>query len=264
MTQNIYDNEAFFTAYSQLPRSIGGLDAAPEWPALRAMLPTLQGQRVLDLGCGYGWFCRWAADAGASQVLGVDVSEKMLAQASVMGQHGAVSYARIDLGQLALPPAAYDLVYSSLAFHYIEDFATLLAAIRHGLKPGGKLVFSIEHPVFMAPRQPGWLTDAQGRKTWPVDSYQRQGPRISDWLAPGVIKQHRTLSTTLNALIQAGLRIDHVEEWGPTDAQVAQQPALAEERERPMLLLIGCSLPSLRRQLATLRVKRKVDAPALT
>lgn len=242
MTQNIYDNDAFFSAYSQLPRSIGGLDAAPEWPSLRALLPELQGKSVLDLGCGYGWFCRWAAEAGAMQVLGVDVSEKMLAQARGMGEHPAVRYARMDLERLAVAPAAYDLVYSSLAFHYIEQFATLLAAIRRALTPGGKLVFSIEHPIFMAPRQRGWLTDAQGRKSWPVDSYQQQGPRLSDWLAPGVLKQHRTLGTTLNALIQAGFRIDHVEEWGPTDAQVAQQPALAEERERPMLLLIGCRL----------------------
>ena len=142
-----------------------------------------------------------------------------------------------------MPPASYDLVYSSLAFHYIEGYTTLLAAIRQGLQPGGTLVFSIEHPVFMAPRQPGWLADAQGRKRRPVDSYQQQGPRVSDWLAPGVVKQHRTLGTTINALLQAGFQLDHVEEWGPTDAQVAQQPALAEERERPMLLLIGCRLP---------------------
>ena len=135
MTQNIYDNDAFFTAYSQLPRSVGGLDSAPEWPALRAMLPDLQGKSVLDLGCGYGWFCRWAAEQGAQRVLGVDVSEKMLAQASGMGEHAALSYARLDLEQLALPPASHDLVYSSLAFHYIEDFAALLAAIREGLKP---------------------------------------------------------------------------------------------------------------------------------
>lgn len=243
MTQNIYDNDAFFTGYSQLPRSIGGLDSAPEWPALRAMLPALQGKSVLDLGCGYGWFCRWAADAGAARVLGVDVSEKMLAQARRMGSHAAVEYARLDLEQLALPPASYDLIYSSLAFHYVEGFDALLAAIRQSLQPGGKLVFSIEHPVFMAPRQPGWLTDGQGRKRWPVDSYQQQGPRVSDWLAPGVIKQHRTLGTTINALLHAGFQLEHVEEWGPTDAQVAQQPALAEERERPMLLLIGCGVP---------------------
>lgn len=54
MAQNIYDDPCFFAAYSRLPRSQQGLDAAPEWAALHAMLPPLAGLRVLDLGCGFG------------------------------------------------------------------------------------------------------------------------------------------------------------------------------------------------------------------
>src|SRR4051812_22613075 len=84
MTQNIYDQESFFAGYSQLRRSIEGLEGAPEWPALRSMLPRSIGPRVLDLGCGYGWFCRWARANGATAVEGVDVSEKMLARARSM------------------------------------------------------------------------------------------------------------------------------------------------------------------------------------
>jgi hypothetical protein len=56
MTQNIYDDDGFFAGYSQLPRSREGLAAAPEWPSLRGLLPAMGGQRVLDLGCGFGWF----------------------------------------------------------------------------------------------------------------------------------------------------------------------------------------------------------------
>src|SRR6516162_4286802 len=82
MTQNIYDNEEFFAGYSRLRRSVEGLDGMPEWPALRALLPDLLGRKVLDLGCGFGWFCRWAREQGASNVVDVDVSEKMLARAS--------------------------------------------------------------------------------------------------------------------------------------------------------------------------------------
>lgn len=62
MTQNIYDQKEFFEGYSQLPRSREGLEAAPEWPSLLAMLPELGGGKVLDLGCGFGWFCRWARE----------------------------------------------------------------------------------------------------------------------------------------------------------------------------------------------------------
>src|ERR1044072_3061458 len=78
MTENIYDNDEFFAGYLRLPRSVAGLDGAPEWPALRAMLPDLHGGNVLDLGCGFGWFCRWAREQGAAYVVGIDVSEKML------------------------------------------------------------------------------------------------------------------------------------------------------------------------------------------
>ena len=91
----------------------------------------------------------------------------------------------------------------------------------------------------MAPRHPGWIIDADGRKTWPVDSYLVEGPRTTNWLAEGVIKQHRTIGTTLNLLIRLGFTISHVEEWGPTDEQIAVKPELAEERERPMFLLVA-------------------------
>ena len=239
MTQNIYDDLEFFHAYSQLGRSVGGLDAAPEWPALKAMLPPMKGLKVVDLGCGYGWFSRWASDQGAASVLGLDVSEKMLERARQTTSGATVRYERVDLEHLDLPPAQFDLAYSSLALHYIKDLPRLFATIHAALKPGSRFVFSIEHPIFMAPRNPGWLTDSEGRKRWPVDSYQREGERVTNWLADGVIKQHRTVGTLLNTLIAAGFIIRHVNEWGPSDADVAALPALAEERERPMMMLVG-------------------------
>src|SRR5262245_50117159 len=182
MTQNIYDNAEFFAGYSRLPRSLEGLDGAPEWPALRALLPDLRGRKVLDLGCGFGWFCRWAREQGAAQVLGLDVSERMLARAGAATQDPAIAYLRADLEQLALTPATFDLAYSALALHYIRDLERLLAEVHRALVPGGSLVASIEHPIFTAPRKPGWSVD-QGRKSWPIDSYQDEGPRSTDWLA---------------------------------------------------------------------------------
>lgn len=241
MTQNIYDKAEFFEGYRQLPRSVHGLDGAPEWPALRAMLPPLQGLKVVDLGCGFGWFCRWARTQGAHSVLGIDVSENMLAQARTLTADVAVSYDQADLEALELPERAFDMAYSSLAFHYIENLRGMLDTVQRALVPGASLVFSIEHPIFMASRRPGWATDEQGRKTWPVDSYQMEGPRSTNWFADGVVKQHRTMATLLNTLLGTGFSISHVEEWGPTQAQVMAQPALAEERERPMMLLVGAT-----------------------
>jgi SAM-dependent methyltransferase len=239
MTQNIYDDPEFFEGYKQLARSVEGLAGAPEWPALRVLLPRMRGLKVVDLGCGFGWFCRWAREQGAAQVLGLDLSEKMLARARAATADAAVTYARADLERLDLPAGGFDLAYSSLALHYVEDLGRLLASVHHALVPGGRLVFSVEHPVYTAPTRPGWSVDAGGRKTWPVDRYLVEGPRTTDWLAKGVLKHHRTIGTTLNLLIRSGFAISHVEEFCPTDEQIAAKPELAEERERPMFLLVA-------------------------
>jgi SAM-dependent methyltransferase len=239
MAQNIYDNPGFFAGYSRLGRSVEGLEGAAEWPALRALLPELHGRKVVDLGCGFGWFCRWAREQGATEVLGIDVSENMLARARADTTDAAITYRRADMERLELPNAAFDVAYSSLALHYIDNLAGLLTAVHRALVPGGHLVFSAEHPIFTAPTNPHWSVDADGHRSWPVDSYLCEGPRRTDWLAKGVIKQHRTLGTYLNLLLRLGFALSHVEEWGPTDEQIAARPALAEERQRPIFLLVA-------------------------
>jgi SAM-dependent methyltransferase len=238
MTQNVYDNPEFFEGYSQLGRSVEGLEAAAEWASIRALLPDLKGKRVVDLGCGFGWFCRFAWEKGAASVLGFDVSENMLARAKATSDP-AIVYAKADLEVLELPEESFDLVYSSLAFHYLKDLEALLVRVHAALVTGGQLVFSIEHPIYMAPVHPGWSKDIDGRATWPVNGYLDEGPRTTDWLAKGVVKQHRTLGTLINILIGLGFALQHVEEWGPSHEQVAAHPEWAEERERPMFLLVS-------------------------
>lgn len=243
MSQNIYDKPEFFEGYSKLGRSVEGLAGAAEWPALRAMLPELKGKAVLDLGCGFGWVCRWAREQGAAEVLGMDLSERMLERARATTSDAAIAYTRADMEELTLTAAAYDLVYSSLAFHYVKDLDRLWAEVFRALRPGGAFVFSVEHPLYTAPSAPGWTTDAAGRKTWPVDGYLAEGPRRTDWIAKGVIKQHRTIATYLNLLLGLGFVLVHVDEWGPTAEQIAARPALADERQRPPFLLVSARRP---------------------
>jgi SAM-dependent methyltransferase len=238
MTQNIYDNEGFFAGYAKLPRSVEGLDGAPEWPTLRAMLPKLDGLRAVDLGCGFGWFCRFAHEAGAGQVTGFDVSEKMLARARETSD-GAIAYRQADLESLTLPMGSVDLVYSSLALHYLANLEHLMTEVHRALVPGGSLVFSVEHPMYTAPGHPGWSRDADGRFAWPVNRYFEQGERSTDWLAKGVIKQHRTVATYLNLLLRLGFTLDKIEEWGATAADVAAHPDWAGADERPSFLLVS-------------------------
>ncbi len=239
MAQNIYDDPKFFAGYTTLRRQKIGLDGAPEWPRLRAMLPPLAGARVADLGCGFGWFARWARENGAASVLGLDLSENMLARARRDTEDPAIAYRRADLDTLDLAPGAFDLVYSSLAFHYVGDFPKLVAAIHHSLVPGGALVFSIEHPIYMAAGKIDWIDGPGGRKTWPVYDYGIEGERRTDWFADGVLKFHRTLATTLNTLIAAGFTIAKIDEYAPTPDEAAADPSLREELDRPGLLLVS-------------------------
>jgi SAM-dependent methyltransferase len=141
--------------------------------------------------------------------------------------------------QLELPPDSFNLAYSSLALHYVEHLGGLISAVYRSLVPGGSFVFSVEHPIFPAPAEPGWSLNSAGRKIWPVDGYLDEGPRSTDWLTKGVIKQHRTLATYINMLVRLGFAIGHVEEWGPTRQQIASHPCWADEHQRPPFLLMA-------------------------
>ena len=89
---NIYDNETFFAEYGRMSRSAQGLSGAGEWHQLEPLFPPLQNSAVLDLGCGYGWHCKYAADHGASEVLGLDASERMIGEALARNAHPRIRY----------------------------------------------------------------------------------------------------------------------------------------------------------------------------
>ena len=152
--QNIYDDPRFFAGYSTLERFGAGWERAAERADLLALLPDVRGRRVLDLGCGAGQLARHLAEAGAAEVIGIDVSERMLALARTEWAHPRVTYRRQAIEDVAFPPARFDLVVSSLVLHYVDDYAGLVSRIAQWLAPGGVLVYSTEHPIFTA-RLPG-------------------------------------------------------------------------------------------------------------
>ena len=239
MAQNIYDDAAFFEGYRQFPRSAQGLSAAAEWPSLRAMLPPMAGLEVLDLGCGFGYFCRWAVEQGASRVTGLDLSEKMLAEAERNCAGLPVTLARADLETADFGTAKFDLVFSSLAVHYLADFEDFCARVRRAVRDDGRFVFSMEHPVYASRANPEFGADAAGKRVALVDDYLREGERRTDWIAQGVIKHHRLISTVIMTLNRQGLVLDAIEEWAPSDTDIAAHPDWAQDRYQPMFLLFA-------------------------
>jgi len=92
MKQNKYDDANFFAAYENMPRSIHGLEGAGEWHVLQELIPDLRNKSVLDLGCGFGWHCRYAREQHADSIIGVDISEKMLQKARELTNDSSISY----------------------------------------------------------------------------------------------------------------------------------------------------------------------------
>jgi SAM-dependent methyltransferase len=242
MKENKYDDPSFFEAYANTMRSRIGLERAGEWPTLKQLLPDLQSKRVLDLGCGYGWHCRYAAEKGAASVLGVDLSTKMLEKAQTMTSNPRIQYQKVAIEEFEFPPASFDVVLSSLAMHYIADFTDLCRKVYETLSSQGIFVFSVEHPIFTAYGNQDWMYDAEGNKDhWPVDHYFQEGKRTSIFLKHEVIKYHRTLDTYLNGLLRNGFRLSGFAEPVPDAKMISQDPSWKDELRRPMMLIMSAT-----------------------
>lgn len=240
MKENKYDDEAFFSQYSKMSRSVHGLAAAGEWHELEKLLPDFAGKTVLDLGCGFGWHCKYAVDKGATAVVGVDLSEKMLAEAQIRNNDSRITYLRQAIEEIEFADSSFDVILSSLAFHYIESFDTLCKRLYRILKAQGDLVFSVEHPIFTAEGTQNWFVDEHGNKLhWPVDHYFSEGKRETIFLGQPVIKYHRTITTYLNCLINNSFSIRQVVEPLPPEAMMRERESMREELRRPMMLLLA-------------------------
>ena len=222
-----------------MDRSVKGLQGAGEWHELKKMLPDFRGKRVLDLGCGFGWHCRYAAENGAQSVLGIDISENMLQEARRRTEDPRVEYRKISLEEYEYPENSFDAVISSLALHYVESFEDICRKVYRCLKPGGEFVFSAEHPIFTAYGSQDWYRDEKGNILhWPVDRYFEEGKREAVFLGETMVKYHRTLTTYLGSLLENGFQITGVVEPMPPESMM-DIPGMGDELRRPMMLLVS-------------------------
>lgn len=239
MKENKYDDEIFFQKYSEMDRSQKGLKGAGEWTELQKVLPDFEDKEVLDLGCGYGWHCLYAAQHGAKHVLGIDISERMLAVAAEKNSHESIEYRCAAMEDLSFPAESFDIVISSLAFHYVKDFRALAKEVSRWIRPNGRFVFSVEHPVFTAHGTQDWYYDKEGTILhYPVDRYFYEGQRDAVFLGEHVVKYHRTLTTYLNTLLENGFELRNIIEPQPPEDMLSI-PGMADEMRRPMMLIVS-------------------------
>ena len=241
-SQNIYDNVTFFEGYRALRERDDNHNVLIEQPAMAKLIPELVGRRVLDLGCGCGANCLDFIQRGADRVLGIDLSEKMLEVARSEAADPRIEYRRMDMSDIWEIDEQFDLVYSSLAFHYIEDISALFQHIYKRLAPGGVLLFSQEHPLNTTE---GYFNrdETGNRCSYTLFDYNVSGKRVTTWFVDGVEKYHRPMGEIITALARAGFVIEEVVEPVAENWALAKRPELVKEKIKPCFMIVLAGKP---------------------
>ena len=239
--QNIYDNEVFFKEYSKLREREVNANNLFELPTLFSLMPDLKDKRILDLGCGTGERCIDYLNLGASKVTGIDISENMLAVAMSKNSNPNITYINMPMEDLDSIDEEFDVVISSLALHYVEDFTGVVKNVYRLLSDGGIFLFSQEHPLATCYSGNGdrWTRDENGRKLHVnIANYCVEKRNDSTWFVEGVQRYHRMFSTIVNTLADSGFRILKMTEPYPTEELVQKHPEYYDLYHKPDFLFV--------------------------
>ena len=162
----------------------------------------------------------------------------MLAVATA--KHPDIEFICADMSDLSFLSRKFDVVFSSLALHYIEDFGAFAKDVYGLLNDGGHFIFSQEHPLTTAPLGgASWTRDSEGQVLhYNLSDYARGGKRSTRWIVDGVEKYHRTFSEIVNALVDAGFTIEKMLEPVPTQETIERDKSWEKDLHKPNFLLI--------------------------
>lgn len=234
-----YDSVA--AAYAEM------VDSAPynahyERPAMLALLPPVEGRRILDAGCGSGWYADQLLQRGA-EVDGIDASPAMLAYAErrLAKVAGGPAGSRVRLlhadlaNRLPFDDVTFDGIVSPLALHYLRDWRPTLAEMRRVLRPEGWLLLSTHHPA----------ADAERLAT---RSYRTVEHVVDHWKLIGRVEFYRRpWAEILGSLRDAGFTVENVVEPEPTERFRELEPEAWERiRRLPEFLLVLARRPMQR------------------
>ena len=240
MKQNIYDDSKFFNEYQTMRESNINDNELIEIPTMKKMLPNLKDKTILDLGCGAGYMSRYFVENGASKVVACDISQNMIDLASKEDCKN-IDYKVLPMEDISSINEKFDIVFSSLAFHYIKDFDKLISDISKLLKPNGMLVFSQENPVATAiihPQTKQKYVEIDEKRYYLLSDYNNVGKRIIDWCDSEVIKYHRNFETIVNTLIKNNFEIKEIKEPSANEDAIKLMPKLKYQNDRPYFLFV--------------------------
>ncbi len=245
MIENIYDNKEFFDNYISMRNDRNNISAneVVEMPAIYSVLPDLKGKKVLDLGCGSGNNCMKAIELGSSFVLGIDVSQNMIDLAKKTNSNEKIKYDVLAMENIDSLNEKFDVVISSLAFHYVEDYNKLLKDIYNLLNPNGILIFSQEHPLSTGTILNEACNSSSkiklgGKEYKLISDYNVNGARNVHWLNGKFTKYHRNFSTLINGLIDNDFTLCKIVEPIATEENVKKNLKYKNQLNMPYFMII--------------------------
>ncbi len=233
--QNIYDNNEFYDGYQKIRVKEANANDLIIAPITDALIGKTNYRTALDLGCGTGKLSYQLSRNGV-KVDSIDISAKMINKAREEFYHENITYINKALEDYLYPENKYDLVVSTMAFHYIActDLENIFAKINNSLKNDGIFIFSVEHPSSRASKHQGWLS-VDNKKLWPLADYFDRGLREEEWLVSGVIKYHRTVSDYFNLLKNNSFSLIDLNEAEPNNMALEKLP---RAEIRPLFLFM--------------------------
>ncbi|MFC6291533.1 class I SAM-dependent methyltransferase [Macrococcus epidermidis] len=240
MSQNIYDNEHFYKGYTKIRNNKLSYNEMIEMPVMKEELPDIKGKTVLDIGCGMGKFIQYMLELNPKQIVGLDISNNMISYAKEHVNDERVSFVVSDILSYETD-IKFDVIVSSLAFHYIEEYEALVLKLFGMLNNGGILQFSTEHPVTTATKQEEIWSHVESKfNHYKLDHYFEESARPIEWLDTEVIRYHRTIGTLMNTLIENGFQIERVIDTGNTEIsrKFWDEEHIMKVNHRPPFLVI--------------------------
>jgi SAM-dependent methyltransferase len=236
-----YDNDALFKTYMAEASRIDNPKDTLEKPIILELVGSLTEKRVLDLGSGDAAFGRLALSQGCQSYLGIDGSHNMIeaAEKNLAGTTGKVVQSTLESWDY--PAAAFDLVVSRLALHYLKDIDAVFERVRHTLIAGGRFVLSVEHPVITSCER-AWQGNGP-RQAWIVDDYFNTGRRVTAWLGGQIVKYHRTVENYFVGLQQTGFVVESLREAEPHRERFEQEGTYLRRQRIPLFLIMAARKP---------------------
>ncbi|MDA3648357.1 class I SAM-dependent methyltransferase [Saccharopolyspora indica] len=207
-------------------------------PVLLRLLGEVSGRRIMDAGCGNGYFSRMLAERGA-HVTGVEPASSMVTYArdKEADLRQGITYVEADLARLPDLGGPFDAVVCSMVLMAIPDWKPAMRACVESLRPGGLFVFAIVHPAF----EQLWTT-------WRAHGEYRTGRYLQEYEIPGPVAPdfHRPISAYLNELTALGGHLREIAEPGldPTVAARTTTPGLESYTHLPNFLITSAETPT--------------------